>query len=65
MELRYIMHQGVEIWSCSTGYVWKRLNCNAKYNKYYKVLTEVGCRIVKQDFLPHLNDDKQYSETDR
>lgn len=36
-----------------------------EYNEYYKILTNSGFKIIKQDFLPHLNNEKQFSETDR
>lgn len=36
-----------------------------EYNEYYKIVTEAGFKIVKQDFLPHLNNEEQFSETDR
>ena len=37
----------------------------SEYNEYYKMLQEAGFRIVQQDYLPHLNNEKEYSETDR
>ena len=37
----------------------------AEYNQYYEVLLRAGFQIVKQDYLPHLNDEKGFSETDR
>ena len=37
----------------------------AEYNKYYEIFIKAGFSIVKQDFLPHLNNEKQFSETDR
>ncbi len=36
-----------------------------EYNEYYKTLTDKGFKIIKQDFLPHLNNEKGFSETDR
>lgn len=36
-----------------------------EYNEHYKILTGAGFKIIKQDFLPHLNAEKQFSETDR
>ncbi len=37
----------------------------SEYNEYYKVLIDNGFKIIKQDFLPHLNCEKGFSETDR
>lgn len=36
-----------------------------KYNEYYKIFQNAGFEIIKQGFLPHLNNEKQFSETDR
>ena len=36
-----------------------------EYNEFYKVLFEAGFKIRKQDFLPHLNNEEGFSETDR
>lgn len=37
----------------------------AEYNEFYKALADVGFTIKKQDFLPHLNNEKEFYETDR
>ena len=37
----------------------------AEYNQLYSPLTTAGFQIVKQDFLPKLNKEEKYSETDR
>ena len=37
----------------------------AEYRDYYKVLQNAGFRVVKQDYLPHLNNEKEFDETDR
>ena len=36
-----------------------------EYKKYYTPLLEAGFRVVKQDYLPHLNNEKGFEETDR
>ena len=36
-----------------------------EYRMYYKSLEKAGFRVIKQDYLPHLNDEKQFGETDR
>lgn len=36
-----------------------------EYNQYYEMLFRAGFNIVQQDFLPHLNDEEGFSETDR
>lgn len=36
-----------------------------EYNQMYSPLLEAGFQIVKQDFLPKLNKEEKYSETDR
>ena len=36
-----------------------------EYNDYYKIFLDAGFKIVEQDYLPHLNKEKDYSETDR
>jgi len=36
-----------------------------EYNEYYKPLFENGFGILKQDYLPHLNNESAFSETDR
>lgn len=36
-----------------------------EYNELYRPLTEAGFQIVKQGFLPKLNREEKYSETDR
>lgn len=36
-----------------------------EYRAYYKAFEKVGFQVVKQDYLPHLNDEKQFGETDR
>jgi hypothetical protein len=38
---------------------------SAEYNEYYKVLLDKGFRIVKQDYLPKINSDEKYKETER
>ena len=37
----------------------------SEYNAYYEVFKNAGFRIVKQDYLPHLNNEASFSETDR
>lgn len=37
----------------------------AEYNRCYETLFQAGFHIVKQDYLPHLNNEKGFSETDR
>ena len=37
----------------------------AEYNQVYKSWLDAGFLIVEQGFLPHLNKEKEYSETDR
>lgn len=37
----------------------------AEYNEVYKSWLSAGFRIVEQGMLPHLNKEKEYSETDR
>ena len=37
----------------------------AEYNHIYKSWLEAGFRIVEQGMLPHLNKEKEYSETER
>lgn len=37
----------------------------SEYNDLYKTLLDVGFQIKKQDYLPHLNNEKEFSETDR
>lgn len=37
----------------------------AEYNEYYKSLLDNGFKIYKQDYLPHLNNEAAFSETDR
>ena len=36
-----------------------------EYNCIYKSWLEAGFRIAEQGMLPHLNEEKEYSETDR
>lgn len=36
-----------------------------EYNKLYSVFIENGFKIRKQDYLPHLNNEKEFYETDR
>ena len=36
-----------------------------EYNEYYNIFLDNGFRIEKQEFLPHLNNEKGYSETER
>lgn len=36
-----------------------------EYRAYYKLLEHAGFRVVQQDYLPHLNDEKGFEETDR
>lgn len=36
-----------------------------EYNAYYKTLTDADFVIKKQDYLPHLNNEKEFYETDR
>ena len=36
-----------------------------EYNEYYNIFIDNGFRIEKQEFLPHLNNEKGYSETER
>lgn len=37
----------------------------SEYNEYYKALLDKGFKITRQDFLPHLNNESGFSETDR
>ena len=37
----------------------------SEYNAYSEVFKNAGFRIVKQDYLPHLNNEASFSETDR
>ncbi|MGN0638561.1 MAG: class I SAM-dependent methyltransferase [Huintestinicola sp.] len=37
----------------------------AEYNEYYSSLIDNGFKIKKQDYLPHLNNEAGFSETDR
>lgn len=37
----------------------------SEYNKLYSILLEKGFEITTQDFMPHLNNEPEYSETDR
>lgn len=36
-----------------------------EYNQYYEKLVKEGFKIVNQDYLPHLNNEQGFSETDR
>lgn len=36
-----------------------------EYNQYYKVFADAAFRTVEQDYLPHLNNEKEFCETDR
>lgn len=36
-----------------------------EYRAYYKLLENAGFRVVQQDYLPHLNNEKGFEETDR
>lgn len=36
-----------------------------EYCEFYKPIEQAGFRVVKQDYLPHLNDEKQFNETNR
>lgn len=36
-----------------------------EYNEYYKLFLAAGFEIIKQDYLPHLNSEAQFFETDR
>jgi ubiquinone/menaquinone biosynthesis C-methylase UbiE len=36
-----------------------------EYNDFYSVFRKAGFEISEQGFLPHLNDEKEFSETDR
>lgn len=36
-----------------------------EYNIYYENMKDAGFEIVKQEYLPHLNNEKGFSETDR
>ena len=36
-----------------------------EYNEYYTVFLDAGFRIITQNYLPHLNNEAQFSETDR
>lgn len=36
-----------------------------EYNRFYQTWLDAGFQIVEQDMLPHLNKEKEYSETDR
>lgn len=36
-----------------------------EYNRFYEIFLRAGFRIVRQDYLPHLNNEKGFSETDR
>ena len=37
----------------------------AEYNQVYKNWLDAGFQILEQGLLPHLNKEKEYSETDR
>lgn len=37
----------------------------AEYNEYYKVFLDAGFEIVEQEYLPHLNKEQGFSETER
>ena len=36
-----------------------------EYNEYYNIFIDKGFSIKKQEFLPHLNNETGYSETER
>lgn len=36
-----------------------------EYNKLYEIFTDEGFNVKKQDYLPRLNDTKEFSETER
>lgn len=36
-----------------------------EYNEYYKIFLENGFKIIEQGYLPHLNKEKAFYETDR
>lgn len=36
-----------------------------EYNELYKVFTDAGFEVAEQSFAPHLNKEKEFSETDR
>lgn len=36
-----------------------------EYRAYYRVLEDAGFRVLKQDYLPHLNTEQGFEETDR
>lgn len=36
-----------------------------EYRAYYKALEDAGFRVVEQDYLPHLNNEDGFEETDR
>ena len=36
-----------------------------EYNDFYSIFCKAGFEISEQSFLPHLNNEKEYSETDR
>ena len=37
----------------------------SEYNEYYKIFLDNGFKITKQDYLPHLNSENSFKETDR
>ena len=37
----------------------------SEYNTFYGSLFEAGFKIIKQDYLPHLNNEERFNETDR
>lgn len=36
-----------------------------EYCEYYKIFIDAAFKTMKQDYLPHLNDEKEFNETDR
>lgn len=36
-----------------------------EYKEHYKILEEAGFKVIRQDYLPHLNNEKEFGETDR